>query len=68
MRKHEETMVDKIVQESTETAKERTVMTEAGTGLEKGHFLEIMGNNRIRSTSNRRSRSGSRASTNRDRI
>ena len=35
-------MVDKIVEESTETAMEMTVMTEAGTGLEKGHFPEIM--------------------------
>ena len=33
------TMVDKIVQESTETA---IRMTEAGTGLEKGHFPVIM--------------------------
>ena len=35
-------MVDKIVEESTETAIEMTVMTEAGTGLERGHFPEIM--------------------------
>ena len=35
-------MVDKIVEESTETTIEMTVMTEAGTGLEKGHFPEIM--------------------------
>ena len=35
-------MVDKIVEESIETAIEMTVMTEAGTGLEKGTFLEIM--------------------------
>ena len=33
-------MVDKIVEESTETAIEMTVMTEVGTGLEKGHFPE----------------------------
>ena len=35
-------MVDKIVEESIETATEMTVMTEAGTGLEKGNFPEIM--------------------------
>ena len=35
-------MVDRIAEESTETAVEMTVMTEAGTGLEKGHFPEIM--------------------------
>ena len=35
-------MVDKIVEESIETAIEITVMTETGTGLEKGHFPEIM--------------------------
>ena len=35
-------MVDKTVEESIETAIEMTVMTEAGTGLEKGHFPEIM--------------------------
>ena len=34
-------MVDKIVEESTETATEMTVITEAGTGLENGHFPEI---------------------------
>ena len=34
-------MVDKIVEESTETAIEMTFMTEAGTGLEKDHFPEI---------------------------
>ena len=31
-----------IIGENTETAIEMTVMTEAGTGLEKGHFPEIM--------------------------
>ena len=31
-------MVDKIVEESKETAIGMTVMTEAGTNLEKGHF------------------------------
>ena len=35
-------MVVKIVEESIEPAIEITVMTEAGTGLEKGHFPEIM--------------------------
>ena len=35
-------MVDKTVEESTEIAIEMTVMTEVGTGLEKGHFPEIM--------------------------
>ena len=32
----------KIVEESTEIVIEMTVMTEAGTGLEKGYFPEIM--------------------------
>ena len=35
-------MVDKIVEESTETAIGMTVMTEAGTGLEKGCFPETL--------------------------
>ena len=35
-------MVDRTVEENTETAIEMTVMTEAGTGLEKGCFPEIM--------------------------
>ena len=35
-------MVDKIIEESTETAIEMTVMTETGSGLEKGLFPEIM--------------------------
>ena len=35
-------MVDKIVEESTDIAVELTVMTEAGTCLEKDHFPEIM--------------------------
>ena len=35
-------MIDKIAEESIETSLGMTVMTEAGTGLEKGHFLEIM--------------------------
>ena len=37
-----EIMVDKTVQENTEIAIEMTVMTEVGTGLERGHFPEIM--------------------------
>ena len=35
-------MVDKTVEENTEIATEMTVMIEAGTGSEKGHFPEIM--------------------------
>ena len=35
-------MVDKIVEESTETSIEMTVVTEAGTGLEKGCFPETI--------------------------
>ena len=35
-------MVDKPVEENIEKAIEMTVMTKAGTGLERGHFLEIM--------------------------
>ena len=35
-------MVDKTVEESIETAIRMTVMTEAGTGLERGHFPELM--------------------------
>ena len=35
-------MVDKIVEENIETIIEMTVMIEAGTGLQKGHFPEIM--------------------------
>ena len=37
-------MVDKTVEESTEIAIEMIVMTEAGTGVERGHF----GRNRTR--------------------
>ena len=32
-------MTDKIAEESIEIITEMKVMTEAGTGLEKGHFL-----------------------------
>ena len=35
-------MVDRIVEDNTEIALGMTVMTEAATGLEKGHFSEIM--------------------------
>ena len=35
-------MIDRIAEKIIETALEMTVMTEAGTGLEKGHFPEIM--------------------------
>ena len=35
-------LVDKIAEEGTETIIEMTVMTEAGTGLEKGHFPETI--------------------------
>ena len=37
-----EIMIDKIVEENIEIAIEMTVLIEAGTGLEKGHFPEIM--------------------------
>ena len=35
-------MADKTVEENIEIAIGMTVMTEGGTGLEKGHFPEIM--------------------------
>ena len=35
-------MVNKIVEESTETITEVTVMVEVGTGPEKGHFPDFM--------------------------
>ena len=35
-------MVDRIAEEIIETALEMTVMAEAGTGLEKGHFPEAV--------------------------
>ena len=34
-------MVDKTAEENTEISIEMTVMTEVGTGLEKGHIPEI---------------------------
>ena len=61
-------MTDKLVEESIEIITGMKVITGAGTGLEKGHFPETLAMIRNRSTSNGRSRSGSRASTNRDRI
>ena len=60
-------MADKTVQENIETAIEMTVMTEAETGPEKGHFQKLW-HNRTRGTSNSRSCSGFKASTNKDRI
>ena len=41
MRKRE-VMADRIVEESINTVMEMTVMTEGGTGPEKGHSPEIM--------------------------
>ena len=35
-------MVEKMVEDNIEAAIEMTVMTGGGTGLEKGHFPEIM--------------------------
>ena len=35
-------MVDKTVEKNIEIVIEMTVMTEAGTGLERGHFPEIV--------------------------
>ena len=35
-------MVDKIVEESTETTTEMTIMVEVGTSPQRGHFPEIM--------------------------
>ena len=37
-----EDLVDKIVEENIEIAIEKTVLIEAGTSIEKGHFPEIM--------------------------
>ena len=61
-------MTDKIAEENIEIITEIKVMTEAGTGLEKGHFPESIAAIEIGLASNSRSRSGLRASTNRDRI
>ena len=59
-------MVDKIVEESTETTIGMTDVTEEGTGLEKGCFPEIMAiiELEVQAVVD----PGSRASTNRDRI
>ena len=35
-------MVDKIVEENSETTTEMTVLVEVGTGPEGGHFQEVM--------------------------
>ena len=35
-------MIDRIIEESIETITEMTVMIEAETGLEKGHFPEAI--------------------------
>ena len=64
-----EDSVGKIVEENIGiTVIEMIATTEAGIGLEKDHFSGDYGGNRTRSTSNSRSRSGSTASTNKDRI
>ena len=34
-------MADRTIEESIETVIEMTVMTEAGTGLEKGHIPDL---------------------------
>ena len=62
---------DNIVEENTEVIIEMKIIAEkeVGVGLGKDHFLGLNNNRRNdRSISNSRSRSGSRASTNRDRI
>ena len=62
-------MVDKTVEENTGTAIEMTVMTEGRNRSRDRSFSRNYSNNaRNRSTCNSRSSSGSRASTNRDRI
>ena len=59
---------NKTVEESTKEVKV-TAEVEIGTGLGKDHFQETLVNDRNnRSTSNNRSESGSRVSTNGDRI
>ena len=60
-------MTDRIAEESIETVTGIEVMTEAGTGLEKDHFPKAIVAIQIGVQDNR-SRSGSRVSTNRDRI
>ena len=61
-------MTDKIAEESREIVTGMKVMTKAGIGLEKGHSPEAIATIEIKSTSNSRSMSGSRARTNRYRI
>ena len=61
-------MVEKIVEESTETVIEMTVMIEAGTVLEKGHFPEIMAILEVEGQAIVGPDQDPRASTNRDRI
>ena len=65
LKKIQETMADKIVEENTETIIE---MIEVGIVLEKGCFPGAMKIIELGSMSNSRLRSGSTASTNRDRI
>ena len=62
-----EAMVDKIIEEAIEMM-DIMITIEAGIGQEKEHSQEIIVVAEIGSSSNSRSRSGSRASTNRDRI
>ena len=63
-------LTDKVGEESIEIITGMKVMTEAemGTGLEKVNFSRSFSGDRNRSTSNRQSRSESRASMNRVRI
>ena len=62
-----ENMEDKAVEENIGIIG-TMIIIEAGRGQEKRTFSRNYGNNRDRSSSNSRTRSGSRASTNRDRI
>ena len=61
-------MVNKTVEENTEIAIEMTVMTEAETGLEKGHFPENYGNDRTGSKIKVYSGQDPELNTNKDRI
>ena len=60
-------MVDKTVEEITETAMEMSYDRSRNKSKERS-FSRNYGNSRNRSTTNSRPRSGSRAGTNRDRI
>ena len=60
-------MVDRIIEEVIEMI-DIMITTEVGVDQEKGHLQEIIVVAEIEVPSNSRSRSGSRASTNRDRI